>query len=236
VGLLNVFLLLITFSFLGFFWSSFHAFKNYHLKIHQLKNIDTTALASSNLIAQASSELLSSLKTSINTSISSTTYGEDFLVDSYDQALLEKQKLERRNLIENYFSEIDSDTNSPLIQNINYGFGLRSDGTSVQDLNYSIKILHSDYLPDKLSENDPVYRSSLLSSAENSHEISLNSERSSFMDENYVYLENESLKILVGEENLSLISKNPDIFGIKFDENGININEIPNALSISISN
>lgn len=233
MSFLNIFLLLISISFLGFFYSSFKGFQGYHYKIQELKNLDTTALASANLIAKASSEMLLALKNSLVTSISFTSYGTDHIVDSYDQASMETKIQERLRLLENYFSNIDPNTNSSLIENIDYGLSFKADDSPSSQKTYEIKILHSDYLPLKERVGDPEYLPTLIDSNQKSSEINLIEQKASIINENYIRIEENTLKALVGLENSSIITKNPDVFQILVDLNGLNISSLANSLSIS---
>lgn len=219
---------IIAVSFSLFLFNTFTSFKNFHQQSKVLGLWDTMTLASTNRVVHETNEFLAALRESLLASIKSY----DPSSGNVDTSL----NAQRLTIIQDYLSKLDLSANSPLKNTIEFGLHpYNNQGSKNYSDAYSTTLVHSDYLPIKVNENDKAYSSSLITDNQVSEKVDINELESEILDGDKLIISADLLAKLVDADSLQLIEANPELFNMKISDDGLSMNNLPNGIEINIT-
>ncbi len=219
---------IIAVSFSLFLFNTFTSFKNFHQQSKVLSLWDTMTLASTNRVVHETNSFLAALKESLLQSIKSY----DPSNGSVDTSL----NSERITIIQDYLSKLDLSANNPLKNTVEFGLHpYNNQGSKNYSDSYAATLVHSDYLPIKVNENDKAYSSSLITDNRVREKIDINELESEIIDGQKLIISSDLLAKLVDADSFNLIEANPGLFNIKISDEGLGLNNLPNGVEINIT-
>jgi hypothetical protein len=219
---------IIAVSFSLFLFNTFTSFRDFHQQSKSLGLWDTMTLASTNRVVRETNSFLAALRDSLLQSIKSYDANNGRVDASFNA--------ERINIIQDYLSKLDLNTNSSLKNTIEFGLHpYNNQGSKNYSDSYSATLVHSNYLPMKLDEIGKTYTSSLLTDNQITAKINMDDLQSQIIDGDKLRIDSDLLAKLVDADSFKLIEANPGLFNIEISDDGLGLNNLPNGIEINIT-
>lgn len=220
---------IIAVSFSLLLFNTFSSFRNFHQQSKTLSLWDTMTLASTNRVIHETNSFLAALKDSLNKSVKSY----DPSKKTVDVAL----NAERLTIIQDYLSKLDiSAEDSPIKKTIEFGLHpYDNQGAKNYSDSFNATLIHSDYLPIKINEDDKTYTSSLVTDNQVSEKINVDELEDEMLDGDKFVISADLLAKLVDADAYNLIESNPALFNIEINNDGLSLDDLPNGVEVDVT-
>lgn len=186
-------------------------------------------LAAATHSGKISSNFLLELQKSLVASLSSLK------LDAYNMKVVDQQlNLDRLELLKNYADQFNSNAlTETLLLGLNPSQiqGLRLDD---RYKDFGVEFYNSRFLKPKLTQEDEFLRSTLLTRNHLGSLIDLDQFHQKFIVDSKLQISSNLLELLVNSNAYEILEANQELFAIQIDDSGLDLDDLVNAIAISI--